>query len=198
MAIMIGDVIRITANFLVQSLDEYVNVFHCEWDGVGGIDDDVGMGQIADDIDTAYQELVGIMTEDLAFVDIQGQNLTQSILLPTQAWPTLTVGLATGNHLPAQTAGYIFYRSTRPKTRAANYIPGLTEDGNSSLGTPTTALKAALQAFGDIAVTGFEDVVQHLIYGAYNRELDRFTPVNAAVVGVRFATQRRRGRGVEL
>ncbi len=198
MAIMIGDVIRISAHFLQQASDPYVNVFHCLWDGVGGIDDDVGMGQIADDIDTAYQELDGVMTEDLAFVDIQGQNITQSVLLPTQDWPTLTVGLATGNHLPPQTAGYIFYRTTRPKTRAANYICGMTEDGNSSIGGPTTALQLALQTFGNIAVSGFTDVVNHLTYGAYNRALDRFTPVNAAVVGTRFATQRRRGRGVEL
>lgn len=198
MSVSIGDIIRITCNFRLGAADFYVNTYNCQWFGIDGVNDELAMQQIASDFNFAYGMLVSKLSDTLFFETIQGQNITKSILLPTESWPTLTSGASAGHLLPPQVAGYIFYRTTRPKTRAANYIPGLTEDDNSASGSVASGLIDDLQAFGDFAVTGFAEVVQHLIYGAYNRPLDRFTPVNAAIVANQWRTQRRRGRGIEL
>lgn len=196
--VSIGDIIRITCNMLLGVSDPYVNVFHCQWFGVDGLSDDMAMDQIAEDMDFGYLKLFAHMSTSLNFVDIQGQNLTQGRLLPTKAWPTLTTGQSLGHLLPPQICAYNFYRTVRPKTRASVYLPGMTEDDNASSGIVSSALQASMQDFGDYALSGFAKVVQHLIYGAYNRPLDRFTPVNAAIVASAWKTQRRRGRGVEL
>lgn len=198
MAILIGDIVRVTCNFLLLGAEPYVNTFNIEWNGVGGLDDDAAMVEIASAFDTAYLQLFPRMSDNLAFVDIQGQNITQDVMLPTKLWPTLTTGQSLGHLLPLTVCGYVFYRTTRPKTRASNFVPGLTEDDNGVNGTPSVAMVAALQAFGDLLVAGLPVLGGTLVYGAFNRPLNRFTLVNAAIVSAFWRTQRRRGRGVEL
>ncbi len=198
MTVNIGDIIRITAHTLLGTVDPFVNTFHCQWVFTDGVTDDFAMDKIAESIDTAYLLINAQVSDLISYVDIQGQNLTKSVLLPTKAWPTLTVGANTGALLPPQTCGYVFYRTTRPKTRASIYFAGFTELSNTVSGNPDAPITAALQAFGDFAVAGFPLVITNLAYGAYNRPLDRFTPVNAAIVSAKWRTQRRRVRGVEL
>lgn len=198
MAVNIGDVIRVTANFLLNAVDPYVNTFHFEWIGLGGISDDAAMDEIAISIDAAYILINAELSNKLDYVDIQGQNITQNVLLPTKLWPTLVDGLSASGLLPPQTCGYVFYRTTRPKTRASVYLPGFVEDASDIQGAPDPDAIIAMQAFGDFVKDGLQVVLLNLKYGAYNRPLDRFTEVNAAVVSSKWRTQRRRVRGVEL
>lgn len=196
MPVNTDDILRITCNFRFNAVDDFVNVFHFEWAGVDGQTDAGAMDQIADDLDNGYEEINDDMSDLLEFVDIQGQNITKDVLLPTVGWPVQTFGLATADALPTQVAACVFFRTTRPKTRASKFIPGYSEAGSNNLGGLTAVAITRLQAFGDLAVLGFTDVVNHLTYGAYNKEFDRFTPVNAAIVPTKYRTQRRRRVGV--
>ena len=196
MAVNIDDILRITCNFRFDALDEYVNVYHFEWAGVDGLSDDLAMDQVAADLDAGYDEVNDDVSDKVAFVDIQGQNITKNTLLPTKTWPTMTIGLATGDVLPTQVAANVYFRTQRPLTRASKFLPPYTQDATNPTGGLTTVALARVQSFGDLAVLGFTVVVNHLTYGAYNAALERFTPVTAAVVPTKYRTQRRRRVGV--
>lgn len=196
MAISVNDIIRINANFLMQNSEEYTNVFHYKVSGTAGISDLDYMNSVADELDADYQIINPDISTGLDYVDFVGQNITKDELLPTVAWPVLVTGADASSILPHQVAPCVFFRTLRPKTRASKYLPAYCESSLTGSGGLTTATIALLQSFGDSIKTGIDEGLNTADYGAYNQALDRFTPVNAAVVPVRFRTQRRRRVGV--
>lgn len=196
MTIALGDILRITCNFQLDAVEEYVNVYHFQWAGVDGQDDLIAMGQIRDDLEAAYQIVNVDMANNLSYIDVQGQNITQNTLLPTVLWLILVNGASTNDMLPLQVAAPLFFRTTRPKTRASKFLAAYTVNAVLESGNISASVVARLQSFGDKAVAGFTVVVNHLTYGAYNRPLNRFTPVNAAIIPSQFGTQKRRKRGI--
>ncbi len=195
MAVNIGDVLRINANMLLDGVHDNQNIWHFQWIGVDGISDDLAMDQIASDLDKGYQTLNIDVSTSITYINITGQNITKSVLLPTKAWPVLVTGADAGQLLPPETYPQIFFRTTRPKTRASKKMGGYTETNNTLLGGILPAAQTVLQSFGDKAVGGFADPTQRLTYGAFNRLLNRFTPVNAAVVQSEWRSLKRRRRG---
>lgn len=195
MAVAIGDILRINANMLLDDVGDNQNIYHFEWAGVGGIDDDLAMDQIAAAMDDLYLTINTLVSDAISYINMTGQNLTQSILLPTKAWPTLALGGSTGQLLPPETYGQIYFRTTRPKTRASKRLGGFTENDNTLAGNVGGPLEIAMQAFGDLLVAGLPDPVARTTFGAYNRLLDRFTPVNAAIVSPEWRSLKRRRRG---
>lgn len=195
MAVQIGDVLRINANMLLDGIDDIQNIWHFTWNGVGGIGDDPAMVIIAADLDAGYQIVNPEVSDLVTYINFVGQNLTQGILLPTKAWPVLVAGANSFAILPPEVSPQVFFRTTRPKTRASKKMGGFTEAANDNDGKIVPAAKALLQLFGDKAVAGFASPIQSLIYGAYNKPLDRFTPVNAAVTQTEWRSLKRRRRG---
>lgn len=194
--IAVGDIIRVTARMRLLTSDDVVNTYHMRVQVNTTVDDDAFMVEVAADIDALYQGLNVDISTQLTYIDIDAQNITQNELLPGKPWPVLIQGGDAGNLLPTQTCAYVFFRTLRPKTRAAVYIPGYTESSNGSLGEIGPSAGPVLQAFANLLEAGFSGPNFTAEYGAYNRPLDRFTPVDQGIVPLRWRTQRRRRIGV--
>lgn len=197
MSVVIDDVIRINTNFLFDDADEYTNVYHVKVTKNDSVDDDEFMDVIALEMDDLYTIINSLITDGMAYVDIIAQNITQDVLLPTKAWPVLTVGGDIASPvLPLQIAACVFFRTLRPKTRASKFLPCFTRLTGDGAGVLKTTTQTAVQSFGDSWVAGVVSTLVDADLGAYNAALARFTPVVAAVVPTRFRTQRRRRPGV--
>ena len=196
MTVAIGDIVRINCNFQWLTSDFFTNGYYLQVTHNTSSTDLLFMGHIADHFDALYTLVNADVADSISYVDVQGQNITQNLLLPSVAWPVLTVGLETAQALPTQIAPYVFWRTLRPKTRSAVYVPGYTEDANSAGGAIVAAAVTRLQSFADAHLVGVREILVEADAGAYNVALDRFTEASAAVGPSRFATQRRRRLGV--
>lgn len=197
MTVAINDIVRVNCNFQFDGVDLFTNVFHFKITKQDAVDDDAFMDAVALEMDDLYTIINPIITNDIAYIDVDAQNITQNELLPAKAWPALTVGGdAISNALPTQVAACVFFRTLRPKTRASKFIAGLTETNNVDGGVIQPAALAVLQTWGNSYVAGIVSTLVDADYGAYNKALDRFTQVIQARVPTRFRTQRRRRVGV--
>lgn len=196
MVAAVGDILRLTATFQWAAQDFFTNNYYVKLTTQDTSTDDAMMDAIALHFDAMYTNINAKISASVNYVDIQGQNITQDILLPTKAWPVLTSGGDAGHALPTQVAALVFFRTLRPKTRASVYLPPLGEASSDSGGVIVAATVTALQSFGDDWVAGILELTVEADYGAYNPALARFTQVEAAVVPARFRTQRRRRLGV--
>ena len=194
--VAVGDIIRVVARFRLLDTDIMVNTFHMKVLSNTTVDDNAFMDQLALDIDAKYQIVNVDISDELDYLDIDAQNITQNELLTGKPWPVLVSGADVGALLPTQTCAYIFFRTLRPKTRAAIYLPAYTEDSNDANGAIVAPARTQLSLMTSALEGGFNGVGFSADYGAYNRPLDRFTPVDQGVVPVRWRTQRRRRIGV--
>lgn len=196
MAVVVGDIVRIVAVFQWAAQDIFSNIYHFQVGKNDTVDDTQFMERIADMMNTAYLTVNGNIGDNINYVDVEGINLTQDILLPPTAWPSLTTGAGGSQSLPTQVAASVYFRTLRPRTRASKFLPPFTETFNDPGGLITAAAQADMQAFGDAWVDGIADALVEVTLGAYNIEAARFTPVALAIVAPRFRTQRRRRLGV--
>lgn len=196
MSVAVGDIVRIAAVFQWAVQDIFTNIYHFQVAKNDTVDDTQFMQRIAAMMDTAYINVNPDVSNSVNYVNVEGINITQDVLLPPTAWPTLTIGGSANQALPTQTTALVYYRTLRPRTRAAQYMPPYVESVNDTGGVLVAAAVANLQALGDAWVAGIADVLVEVTLGAYNKPLNRFTPVQLAVVAGRFRTQRRRRIGV--
>lgn len=196
MTAVVGDVLRITAIFQYLTLDFFSNQFYFKLTTQNEATDSLMMDKIADGLDSYYTFVNGVISDDIGYVNIEGQNVTQDVLLPPKLWPVLVNGGNVGECLPTQIAALVYYKTLRPRTRAAQYLPPMTETSNNPGGNMTAATVAAIQTFGDNMAAGILELSVEGDLGAYNPALARFTPVTLALVPTRWRTQRRRRLGV--
>lgn len=194
-SIAVNDIVRVTARMAIDGVNDVVGVYHhrCLTTNTGTDQDFMTAAALS--FDALYTRINGEVTDRLSYVNIEGQNITAIRLLPSVAWPVLTVGGTPSEMLPETVAACVFFRSLRPKTRASKFLAGYTEASNLG-GILSAGAQTALQAFGDDLVNGYLANGASMEYGAFNALLARFTPVNAALVPVRWRTQRRRRFGV--
>ncbi len=195
MAIVVGDVLRIVCKMAITGQD-VINVFNFKVAVNGALDDADFMTRLAALLDANYGLINEDVANDLIYVVIDGQNITQDVLLPTVPWPVLVNGADLAEILPRQVAAQVFFKTTRPRTRASKFMGGYTEDSNSSVGGLNALPIGRLQLFGDGLVASLTDGTIDVDYGAYNAFLARFTPVISATVSDFWRTQRRRVPGV--
>jgi hypothetical protein len=195
MAIAVGDILRIACRFLMAGTDERVNVWHLRADSVLGGTDADKMADIAGFFDLAYTGLNSLFSDDLSYLDITGQNISKSELLPDQSWPTLTFGGDTNSAMPGPVSASVYWGTVAPKVVGRKFLPDTTEGTNAD-GTLTGNLIAALANFGGnfIVPIGLANI--DVFAGTYNYAAQTFTPFLNVNVPVRFRTQRRRRRGV--
>lgn len=196
MAVNPGDIVRITARMLRGGIDDVVNVYHFRNDTVAPVTDAAFMADMANFLDLRYQAINADIPGNISYTNIEGINVTQNLLLPAVAWPTLVNGVAPGEALPQQVSPCVYWRTLRPKTRASKFLPAYNEAANTGQGVLSAIAVTALQLYGDAFVGVIVQGGLTLAFGAYNKPLNRFTPVVAAVVAPIFRTQKRRRQGV--
>lgn len=196
MAISVGDILRISAEMELSTVDQVINVFNFKVITNNLATDQLFMTELATLIDATYLQINGEVVASIKYVSIEGQNLTKNELLPGVPWSTLTFGANANTPLPTQITACVFFRTLTPKVRAAKFLPLMSEGANVNVGEVDGIAQAACQAFGDALVAGLVGANIEVQYGAFNVPLVRFTPVIQAIVPVRWRTQRRRRVGV--
>lgn len=195
MAVVVDDIVRITAKLELDGTFDIVNVFHFTVDVNLTPDDTVFMSDVAFILDTLYALQNNRMSDRITYDVIEGVNVTQSVLLPQANWPVLVVGLAIEEMLPETVAASVFHRTATPRVRATKFMPPTTEFSSTG-GALETVYAGLMQNFANALAAPLLAAQVTLSYGAFNRVLSTFTPVTLGVVPARFRTQRRRRIGV--
>lgn len=197
MSIQVDDILRVSAVVSMQA-QEFVNVHHFRTDGNATANDTAFMEQLQLILAAVYANVQNWQADLLRYERLEGQNITQDLLLPTVNW----VGNPTGNRiedpLPTQVTANVFWPTQRPKTRCTSYLPGLSEFSNTAAGEWTTGTKDDLQLYGDELLGSLLGGGVEVVKGAYNLAADRFVELLSAQVPVHSRTQRRRRIGVGI
>lgn len=196
MAVAVGDIVRVAANFQWAAQDLFSNIYHFEVLKNDSADDDDFMEQVTDYLEDVYVLMNADMSSVVNYVNVEGVNVTQDVLLPPKLWPVLTIGGNTSDALPTQCSPCVYFRTLRPRTRASKFLPPYGESSSNTGGVVDATAVANLQLYGNLLVTGMLTVDVDLRYGAYNVVADRFTKAELALVADRYRTQRRRRIGV--
>ncbi len=194
MAVAVGDIVRIVAFQRIITQD-VINTFHFKVALNDSLNDTDFMVRVAALLDGIYAPLGVDISDQLDYINVDGQNVTKNELLPVQGWPTLVSGANTSALLPRQSALCIFFRSLRPNTRASKFLGGYTEGANALDGGIFASVVTTALVWGTALVDGLTDGVVTLDYGAYNKVADRFTPVILAAGPSFWRTQKRRVPG---
>lgn len=195
MAVLVGDVVRITARLLLDNIGDIINVYHFLVDTNDTANDTDFMDEAAGEMDTLYTILNSRITDRCTYITVEGFNVSQIVVLPPTSWPVLTAGTAVAEMLPEMNSACVFHRTSVPRVRASKFVPPTTEDSSSD-GAIGSGYLTALQDYGDALLDGLTGTNIELAYIAYNALLDRKTRVNSRVVPQRFRTQRGRRLGV--
>jgi len=195
MSVAIDDIVRINAIVSFES-QTYENVHHFKTIANASVDDTAFMVAIQTIIAPIYANAQNQQTDNLRYERIEGQNITQDVLLPTTNWAGNPNGDSILDPLPPQVAANVFWSTLRPRTRCTTFIPAFAEGANNPSGQWTAGAITDLQAFGDEFLGDLSFGGVTVRKGAYNQPLNRFTELVAAIVPVTSRTQRRRRVGV--
>lgn len=195
MAIGVGDILRISANLLLESVADQVNVYHFQVGANTHPNDTAVMTDIASLLDTAYTLVNASISAAVAYQNVTGQNLTKSELLPDTAWPVLTVGGNVADRLPDAVSAEVYWGTIRPKVVGRKFLPNMTENFNSSSQIVAGTL-TQLANFGAYFLVPLVTANLSITAGTWNPTLAQFTPFLTANVPTAWRTQRRRRRGV--
>lgn len=192
-----NDVIRIVSVFeVVGGVDQFTNTAHFKVVSATWPDDLTFMTDVAVMLDAAYTLVNSEISATIGYLHIDGQNLTQSVLLPLVGWPVLVIGSNASEMLPTQVAARPYFPTKRPKTRAALNLPPFGETSQAQGGLMDATAIASVGLFADAFLGVIALAAGSLLYGAFNPEFIRFTEVDSRIVPTRFRTLRRRRLGV--
>lgn len=195
MTAVIGDVLKITCKMRLLGTDDVQNVYTYKITG-GTLPDDLQIMQgIAAHMDTGYLLINARVSTALAYVTVDGINITQSVLMPEVPWPVLTAGLEGANLLPTQVAACVFWPTTTPKVRSSSFLGGFTETDNGFIGEIGAGLLGVLNTFG-VFMQGMVQAEISADKGSFNPLTSTFTASGSPQVPTRWRTQRRRRVGV--
>lgn len=195
MAVAIGDHVRITAKMKLFGTDDVMNVYTFEVDRNDTVDDAGFMVALALHMDDAYTLINGDLSDDLTYESVDGQNITQDVLLPETAWPVLVTGNLAAIILPTQVAGCVFWPTTTPKVRTSSFLGGYTVSALAAGGVLGAAVITRLVSFG-VAMRDVATANVDATKGSLNPISSIFTPSGVGQVPNRWRTQRRRRIGV--
>lgn len=195
MTVAVGDIVRITAKLLLNNIDDIVNVYHFSVAVNNTLNDTAFMTEMASAMDTLYTIINANVHPLVSYSSVEGQNISKDELLPSRAWPILTVGTNSSEMIPEMCSPCVFHRTLKPRVRASKFLPPTGENAQIDGALVASAI-VLLQAFGDSLTTGLTTTNLGLTYVAFNRLLSTSTVVTQALVPSRFRTQRRRRLGV--
>jgi hypothetical protein len=145
-----------------------------------------------------YGNVSTFMPDGLNFVDVNVFNITQNRPYGSFPWPTLTVGGAATEELPAQVAAFVRGLTGFSRNWSRKFVGPFTEAVNFGGGIASPGLITALEGWADDWITAnpagmtgtWEAVVRYAAGGVW-------APITSYVVTNIWATLRRRriGRG---
>lgn len=203
MAVLDGDVLRVSCNFELGDGTLYQNIYHWVRDGTDPISDQAHLTNIELKIEAAYDELDTIVKNDvtpqLCFVDRVEYNeitnqweVVENIGVFTPAFNPAGVDDA----LPFQSSPYVIFKTQRPRSVGKKFLFPLLESQQDSTLMVGGAINA-ITAYAAIILTainlgGDATLGPVIVRTAFNTVL----PLLVAVVNDVLGSQRRRRPGV--
>lgn len=195
MAVVVGNIVKITAKMRWFGTDDVQNVYTYKVDLNTTVDDNEFMSVVADVLDSAYNNLLGGQSNQFTYESIDGINVSQNVLLPEVPWPVLSAGASATTIVPQQLAICAFWPTISPKVRTSAFFGGFVIAAVAALGDITPANVAqVLLAANEIST--FDTVKLDMTKGSLNPLTLVFTPAGTPQVPTRWRTQRRRRIGV--
>lgn len=203
MAVLDGDVLRVTANFELGDGTQYQNVYHYIRDGTDPFADAFHVTAIKAILQAAYVELEDIIksniTEQLSFVDrvefneiVDEWRVVENIGTFTIIWTP--AGIV--DSLPYQSSPYVVFKTQRPKSIGKKFLFPLseTEQAGTIMGAgAVTAITAyAAEILTAILLGGDATLTPVIIRTGIQTVL----PLLVAVVNDVLGSQKRRRPGV--
>lgn len=194
--VLVGDVVKVTAQFTWDDTETFQNVYYVKHAGSATATDIAFHNACAAWLETLYTPLLSYLSTKLDFDEVVTYNVTQDIPMITGAWPTLTQGSDAGDPLPTQCSALVSFPTAKKKVIGKKYIAGATETNNLSGGILSSAFKTALASFGAAVLSGYVSGTIVIDPGTYNVITGVFNELLTSLVDDLFRTQRRRVKGV--
>lgn len=196
MTVLGGDVMRVTANMVVNGSDLIQNVFYVKMDDAGEEEDVTVRQAVAAHLDTAWQNLESKISPQVVFTTIEFYNLTQDVPMLPITWPSPPVGSAVGALLPLQTGILVSFPTLAKRSTGKKYLGGLTISAITEGGRVETGHigSAGLWAEDIIGTILADDSI--LYVGHVQKLTGTFVIWDQYLVSGIIATQRRRRIGV--
>lgn len=203
MAVLDGDVLRVTANFELGDGTQYQNIYHYVRDGTDPFSDEDHIAGIKASLQAAYITLevyvASDVTAQLGFVDrvefneiVDEWRVVENIGTFTLVWSPD----ATGDVLPFQSSPYVVFKTQRPKSVGKKFLFPLAEtaqDATILVGGAVTAIVAyAAQVITAIQLGGDATLTAVIVRTGVQTVL----PLLVAVVNDVLGSQKRRRPGV--
>lgn len=191
MAIAANNVLRVIAKMSDIAQDVY-NVYHLYTQNAPTLDDDLFLGLVASVLNTAYSEIVGIISDDVNFDSIQMYNLTQDYEVGEVAWPSLTSGSSSTDKMPPQCAALVLFDTNTPNSQGRKFLPPFTDSSLAIDGTLNSSALADTAAFAADFLDSVEPLGADALWGNWNASQQTFSEWLFANARDFYATQRRR------
>jgi hypothetical protein len=206
MAITTGDIIKVVAELLRDSVFQVVNTFWVEI-----LDDDSNatssiLDDIAEFIEEVYLPMEDDLSNNVSFLDLAMYNFTKDETYPAEDWPTLTVGGGVTSGSPPGAAAFAWFPSGQPHVMSRKWFGPFTLTAQAdhvwdSALTANVATGVANMIGGYEGSTGtvMRMVIPHLVEMVDGEPVDvdppEFYPMTIATVTNNPGYQRRRRSG---
>lgn len=203
MAVLDGDVLRVTSNFELPDGTQYQNIYHYVRDGTDPFSDAAHIAAISAAQQAAYIELEPIInaniTEQLSFVDrvefneiLDEWRVVENIGTFTITW---TPDGATDT-VPYQSAPYVVFKTQRPKSVGKKFLFPVLETAQADtvlIGSAVTNITAyAAQILASIELGGDATLSAVIV----RTGIQAILPLLVAVINDVLGSQKRRRPGV--
>lgn len=203
MAVLDGDILRVSCNFELGDGTQYQNIYHYVRDGTDPISDSAHVANLAIKLNLAYETLEGRVKNDvvnkLSFVDrVEFNEITDQWEVVENIGVFTLEFSPTGltDSLPFQSSPYIIFKTQRPKSVGKKYLFPFLEEMQAST-ILNEASVASIVAYGVAILSSIElggDAT--LTAGIVRTGIQTFLNFLVAVVGDLLGSQKRRRPGV--
>lgn len=200
MALSVGDIVRTSCNFLLGSGDQYQNVYHHIFDGIGGVSDAAVVTKINDWANAMYSELNNYVASNV----VEQLSSVDRVDFVTDAWTVVeNIGTFTPDFTPASTtqvsanqiSPFVIFKTARPQSVGRKFMFP-TPETNQIGGIIDASFLAAMVAFASDAVNDITiDVANVLHPGIARVGVNDWLNFTVAIVTNLVGTQRRRRPG---
>lgn len=144
MTIQQYDVLQASARMEMVQADDVVNVWQYQYQDVTPIADAQGISDVITILELFYTILVAAQSVLLVYRDIRFKNITQSQVLGTHPWITMTVGGGAADPTPFGCAGVINWTTLKPRIGMRKFMGVYTEANVTTGGVYSAALVASM------------------------------------------------------
>lgn len=145
------EIIQVIAEMALAG-QQILNIYHAI--SSSAVDDDDLMIDLGRGLEQVYDQFLANLANDLTFVSLKFNNVSDETFIGEGTWPTFTAGGSSGQFLPLGVAGLITLPTSQPKVRGRKFFAGFTE-GDITDGVWDSSLTNALVDAGAILVDPF-------------------------------------------